>query len=258
MAKANASNGLSERPDNWATWVPMLEATKILDVPHGFIRKLASDGLIREESHDGERRFHPVDIANAKNYVGQLPEDEKRPPQRPVGGITHEEFAGATTLVKQVHGFLATMVPLLTNSWTAVMTVSKEQSERDGKRIAALEQMRDEGIKAREAQLSAESERRMAETMLAQSEARKNKAFNSLVDGVGPIVIQKLGLQSDPKIGAAISLMKSLKRDQLELLLQLGGDGGLLSEEQVGLVKKILGEEKPATGAAKSSEKKER
>jgi len=259
MAKTS-TNGASEHlPSGWESWPTMLDATKELSVHHTVIRRFVADGMLKQiVDPEGRKRFAPADIVSLKAYAADLPDDEKQPPIRAVGGITHEEFAGATSLVKQVYAHHQTMIPLLVNAWAEVMRVGREQSERDARRIAELESARDAASLARENMISQEHERALASKVIEASEARKSKAFSTLIDTAAPMLVKKLGLEGDPMIGTALNLFKSLKRDQILMMIHPAVD--FVTPDQKAQLLKILGElspeEKQGLGMTESPEQK--
>jgi hypothetical protein len=242
------TNGKSEDlPTGWQGWLTMPEALKVLgdQVHHSFVRKMVSEGAVRVcEDPQGLKRYSPEDVNSIKHYVETLPATELRGESvKPTGGISHEEFRGATDFVKQVHAHLERMIPLLVGSWEKVMIVAQQQSERDAKRIAELESKRDELSAARERALSEEHDRAMVSTAFQASEKRKSKAFDVLMEKAVPSIVSKLGLTGDPMIGSAVSLLKSFKRDQLLMLLHPAID--MVTEEQKQLIRRLLGELSP-------------
>lgn len=255
MAKTSTSNGHG-LPEQWEKWPTMLDVTRELDVHHSVVRRLVSDGLLKQlsETPDGVPRYSPSDVQSLKGYVQDMPETERRPVRTPIGGITHEEFKGATDLVRQVHKHHETMIPLLVDAWKGVVEAGRLQNERDAKRIAELEAARDQGIKAREDSLSQATERAIAQEAFKAAEARKTRAFNSLVENAGPAIMKKLGLESDPAMGTALALLKTFKRDQLLMLTQLDG---FISEEQKTLLQKLIGQMTPEEKAALEGQTKE-
>ena len=227
-------NGVSDTlPEGWNVWPGLNESARRLGCAHSVITKLVRDGAVqRIIDPTGTPRYSPTDLEASRGLFDEEPK----------GGIGHEEFRAGTELVKQVLAHHEKMVPLLVAGYEAMMksaearvlAVGEEIKKRD-ERIAELERERDENAKAREAALSDEHARLLAERSLEAAERRKDKTLDVARDKLLPLLLQKWGL-GDPRMQIGSELLGTIKRDQLLGLLAIG----VLDEKQAALVLKLL------------------
>lgn len=249
-----------------ATWLGMREATELIGCNYTQIRKFVVEGTIRKAVDlDGRVRYNPDDCREAAEIY--------EPEEKQVNGLTPEDFKAGNELVKQVHSHHATMVPLLVDGFQAalqaaearVTSMSQELVAKD-QRIAALEKERDENAARRAQELNDEHMRILATKSLESAERRKDKAFGVFTDQLAPILMNKFGINLDPKAAAGLKFLQTVKREQVLGLLAVGMLEPGQSELALKLIEPLTEEERselikagaipsePSNGAATTKE----
>jgi hypothetical protein len=253
----------AQLPEGWQEWPGVAQIRSHTGATYTQIKRAARDGVIDTvPGHltiDGKPRYNPAQIPALEEYLEEL--GEERDEGKRGGNLTHEEFGSGIDLVRQVHKHHELMVPLLVEGWKTLGAASEtriaklaEENKELRERISELEQARDAQAVLRERMLSEEHQRLLTEKAFESSERRKDKAFSTITDKLAPVLMQKLGVASDPKIEKGLQFLRTIKREQVLGLLAIG----VLDPEQTelarALIEPLTPEEKQALGETPSKE----
>lgn len=179
------------------------------------ISRLQAAGHVRRwEALDGTWRYDPEQVAAAVN--ANTTQEVAAEGAKIVLDGSADTLRQALALLQQAHGQIATQAAPAQLLLELLAAENRRLSEQN----AELLKTHLELVKAREQALSEQHARDIAAATLSSQEARKDKVFAGLAR-VAPRLLKQFetSLGGGPQVAAAVSLMRSLERNQLEVLL---------------------------------------
>jgi len=246
--RAKPTNGKRPPPDGWERWLGSVAAAKQLRCSLKTLNTLVSDGhLFCYDAPDGTKRFNQQSLTEFEDAAESLFEDdelEKADKKASREGIPAEAIRATAELLKASQKQNLELHQLVIQGFKAASDAQQQTIHSQQLQLNHYTQLIDQVLAERENMLDARLEREVARENYQAVQKRRTELFEQSKvwanDLVG-VLKQRLETltpgQADPKLNAAIELLKTIDPRQLEVLATMG----FFNPTQIGYLERILG-----------------
>jgi hypothetical protein len=245
VATRTKSNG-KPPPEGWERWLGSAAAAKQLRCSIKTLNSLVADGhLCCYDAPDGTKRFNQQSLTDFEDPSlfedDELDNSDKKASRE---GIPAEAIRATSELLKASNKQNLELHTLVIQGFKAASEAQQKTIESQQSQLNHYHTLVDQVLAERENMLDARLEREVARENYQAVQKRRTELFEQSKvwanDLVG-VLKQRLETltpgQADPKLNAAIELLKTIDPRQLEVLATMG----FFNPTQIGYLERILG-----------------
>ncbi len=240
--------------DAWKDWPKASAVADELEISvRQLKRHVERNEVPRYQAPDGTYRYKPEEVAMFKAFLEGEETEAEVVTSKKGGADQHvavELVKVFRELLQQELGNNRELMKLVLNPNNALLSMLKDENAALRQRCSTLEDKHTDLVMAREEMLSQVHERGLATKTVEAQEKRKTQAFGMLMQSM-PTLAKQMGIdpsklaqglsnEDQGKVNAAVELLTSIDPEMLEAL----GASGMLNDEQMILLRKIVPEEK--------------